>query len=220
MSDFHYIIDPDVVPPENFKWFYETGGDASNTAINFTSLTVEAPDGSKTVRDYTTGEFDPKDPLKAQTWVSYTDGDGVEHRLRTELVLNHGHKNHPSKKVHSMEMNGVGGSHNLSLQKQAPPIGEKRKVGLTATTLFPEDEGKQVEQSQARYQNYEQILNKMVTGMALLPPVKRMHTAYKAQRDQSGTGNEDETALAAQQPGQAFDTSILEEFQRGVDVKA
>ena len=27
-SDYHYIIDPDVVPPENFKWFYEKSGDA------------------------------------------------------------------------------------------------------------------------------------------------------------------------------------------------
>lgn len=88
VSDYHYIIDPDVAPPENFKWFYEKGGDAYNTTIKFSSFTVEDQDGNKTVTDYTTDEFDPKDPLKAQTWVSYTDEDGVEHRLSTDLVFN------------------------------------------------------------------------------------------------------------------------------------
>lgn len=53
------------------------------------SLTVEDVDGNKTVTDYTTDEFDPKDPLKAQTWVSYTDEDGVEHRLSTDITFNH-----------------------------------------------------------------------------------------------------------------------------------
>lgn len=88
VSNYYYIIDPDVAPPENFKWFYEKGGDAYNTAIKFTSFTEESPDGSKRVVDYTTDEFDPKDPLKAQTWVSYTDEDGMEHRLSTDLVFN------------------------------------------------------------------------------------------------------------------------------------
>lgn len=88
VSDYHYIIDPDVAPPENFKWFYEKGGDAYRTAIQLNSLTVEDADGNKTVTDYTTAAFDPKDPLKAQTWVSYTDEDGVEHRLSTDIVFN------------------------------------------------------------------------------------------------------------------------------------
>lgn len=87
-SDYHYIIDPDVAPPENFKWFYEKGGDAYSTTIRMNSLTVEDADGNKTVTDYTTDTFDPKDPLKAQTWVSYTDEDGIEHRLSTDLVFN------------------------------------------------------------------------------------------------------------------------------------
>lgn len=188
-----------------------------------------------------------------------------------------------------MEMNGIGGSHNLSLQERALPTGEKCKVELTATTLFPEDEVKEVEESQARYKKYAQILNKMVTGkrltaeemrflrqyypeaaakaeriqqeikmleaqfracdtveetdqlyekvktealirfaqkdstgMALLPVAKRMHTACKAQREQSGTGKEEEneTVLVLRQPEQAFDIRILEKHQRGIDVKA
>ena len=88
VSDYHYIIDPDVAPPENFKWFYEKGGDAYSTTIRFDSFTVEDADGNKTVTDYTTDVFDPKDPRKAQTWVSYTDENGVEHRLSTDIVFN------------------------------------------------------------------------------------------------------------------------------------
>lgn len=90
VSDYHYIIDPDVVPPENFQWFYQKGGDAYNTSIRFSSFTVEDSNGNKIVTDYTTDEFDPKDPLKAQTWVCYTDENGAEHRLSTDLVFNHG----------------------------------------------------------------------------------------------------------------------------------
>ena len=87
-SDYHYIIDPDVAPPENFKWFYEKGGDAYSTTIRMNSLTVEDADGNKTVTDYTTDTFDPKEPLKAQTRVSYTDEDGIEDPLSTDLVFN------------------------------------------------------------------------------------------------------------------------------------
>lgn len=87
-SDYHYIVDPEVAPPENFKWFYEKGGDAYSTTIRLHSLTVADEYGNKTVTDYTTDAFDPKDPFKARTWVSYTDEDGVAHRLSTDLVFN------------------------------------------------------------------------------------------------------------------------------------
>lgn len=88
VSDYHYIIDPDVAPSENFKWFYEKGGDAYSTTIRFDSFTVEDAGGNKIVTDYTTDVFDSKDPRKAQTWVSYTDENGVEHRLSTDIVFN------------------------------------------------------------------------------------------------------------------------------------
>lgn len=87
-SDYHYIIDPDVAPPENFKWFYESGGDPYNS-IRLTSFSSIDKNGNKIFVDYTTDEFDPTDPSKAQTWVSYTDEDGIEHRLSTDVVFDH-----------------------------------------------------------------------------------------------------------------------------------
>lgn len=88
VSNYHYIIDPDVAPPENFKWFYETGGDP-HTRIRLTSFMSVDKNGNKTFIDYTTDEFDPTDPSKAQMWVSYTDEGGAEHRLSTDIVFDH-----------------------------------------------------------------------------------------------------------------------------------
>ena len=48
-----------------------------------------------------------------------------------------------------MEMNSIG-SRDLSLTKYTLPTGEKRKVELTATSLFPEEEVRETEESQAR----------------------------------------------------------------------
>ena len=73
-------------PPENFKWFYETGGDPYNN-IRLTSFSTIDENGNEIFIDYTTDEFDPTDPSKAQMWVSYTDEDGVEHRLSTDIVF-------------------------------------------------------------------------------------------------------------------------------------
>lgn len=81
----HTIIDPDAVPPEHMKWFYESGGDANRATIRMNSLTTTDQYGNKTVIDYTNPQFDPTDPTKAQTWVSYTDENGVEHRLSTQF---------------------------------------------------------------------------------------------------------------------------------------
>ena len=87
VSDYHYIIDPDVAPPKNFKWFYQTGGDPYN-CIRMTSFGTIDETGNEVIeKDFTTDEFDPTDPSKAQTWVSYTDEDGVERRLSTDIVF-------------------------------------------------------------------------------------------------------------------------------------
>lgn len=87
VSDYHYIVDPDVAPPKNFKWFYQTGGDPYN-CIRMTSFGTIDENGNEVIeKDFTTDEFDPTDPSKAQTWVSYTDEDGVEHRLSTDIVF-------------------------------------------------------------------------------------------------------------------------------------
>lgn len=64
-----------------------------------------------------------------------------------------------------MEMNSIG-SRDLSLTKYTLPTGEKRKVELTATSLFPEEEVRETEESQARYRKYEKIIRKDVFGQA------------------------------------------------------
>ena len=56
---------------------------------------------------------------------------------------------------------------NFGLRKQETSTSVKRKVGMTATTLFPEDEVRETEESQARYQEYERIRDKMLTGEKL-----------------------------------------------------
>ena len=124
------------------------------------------------------------------------------------------------------------GGHNFSLRKQETSTSAKRKVGMTATTLFPEDEVKETEESQARYQEYERIQREMKmiraqfqacdtaeeadqvmekvrtaalsrfaqkdsTGVALLPEIERMHAAYKAQREQTGTEKDEDEGTAS-----------------------
>ena len=83
-----YMIDADMVPPENFEWFFEQGGDSSNRVITPDSLTVTHLDGTQTVTYYKTDEFDPTDPTKANTWVSYTDDEGKQHRLGADFRFN------------------------------------------------------------------------------------------------------------------------------------
>ncbi len=66
-----------------------------------------------------------------------------------------------------MAIHGIGDSYNVSLRKQELATSGKRKASPLATTLFPEDEVKKVEESQARYKKYERILNRMMTGKKL-----------------------------------------------------
>lgn len=79
--DEQYLRNPDMVPPQNFKWFYEEGGTDDYSCLYPSSLTITSPDGTKTVINYETDEFDPTDPTKARTWASYTDENGTEHRI-------------------------------------------------------------------------------------------------------------------------------------------
>lgn len=79
---------------------------------------------------------------------------------------------------------------NFGLRKQETSTSVKRKVGMTATTLFPEDEVRETEESQARYQEYERIRDKMLTGEKLTAEEMRFlrqhypEAAAKAERIQ------------------------------------
>ena len=49
-----------------------------NAAKTHHLLALKEVKSNKTVTDYTTDELDPKNPSKAQTWISYTDESGDE----------------------------------------------------------------------------------------------------------------------------------------------
>lgn len=73
--DDQFIIDTEQVPPQNFRWFYQSGGNSGKYG-QVTSLTIGHPDGTETVIDYTTPGFDPSDPAKGTTWAAYQDENG------------------------------------------------------------------------------------------------------------------------------------------------
>lgn len=83
-----YITDYDAVPPEDFEWFFEQGGDSSRDVLTMDSLTIRNPDGTEEVIHYKTAAFDPTDPTKATTWVRYTATGGKEFFLRRDLRFN------------------------------------------------------------------------------------------------------------------------------------
>lgn len=88
VSENHFVLDPDVVPPKHFQWFFESGGNATaQGSIQLTSMTVSNADGTKTVTDYTTDGFDPTNSCKGRTWVCWTDESGTEHRQEAEFRL-------------------------------------------------------------------------------------------------------------------------------------
>lgn len=83
-----YITEYDAVPPENFEWFFEQGGDTNHGVLTMDSLTIRNPDGTEEVIQYKTDEFDPADPTKATTWVRYTDASGEDFFISKDLRFN------------------------------------------------------------------------------------------------------------------------------------
>lgn len=74
--DDQFVKDPDQVPPRDFRWFYQSGGNDGDRG-SVTSLTIGHPDGTTTFIDYTKPGFDPTDPMKGTTWAAYKDEDGT-----------------------------------------------------------------------------------------------------------------------------------------------
>ena len=83
-----YITDYDAVPPENFEWFFEQGGNRNHGVLTMDSLTIRNPDGTEEVIKYKTDEFDPTDPTKGTTWVRYKDADGKEAFISKDFRFN------------------------------------------------------------------------------------------------------------------------------------
>lgn len=81
-----FLLNPDMVPPENFQWFYQSGGDSESKNVNASSLTIQYADGTSEFIDYTTPGFDATDPTKATTWASYQDAQGNKHIVSADFT--------------------------------------------------------------------------------------------------------------------------------------
>lgn len=74
--DDRYVIEKDQVPPKDFQWFFQTGGNDSDKG-KVTSMAAYSANGTlEKYRDFTTPGFDPMDPLKGTCWAAYKDENG------------------------------------------------------------------------------------------------------------------------------------------------
>ncbi|MBD5150236.1 MAG: hypothetical protein HDT18_07700 [Oscillibacter sp.] len=83
-TDDQFLLDPDQIPPEDFQWFYQSGGGDGRKEF-VTSLAISYQDGSKAFIDYTSAEFNPADPTTGTTWATYRDENGVRHQVSADF---------------------------------------------------------------------------------------------------------------------------------------
>lgn len=88
-ADEQFILDPDQVPPRDFQWFYQSGGDSGKKTLSMDSLTVTDPDGRVVAYyDYRPQSFDPTDFRTATTWASYLDSKGSKQIVMADFFYN------------------------------------------------------------------------------------------------------------------------------------
>lgn len=73
--DDQFVINTERVPPKDFRWFYQSGGNDGST-VTVSSLTAINPDGTETVFNYEGEGFDPANPTRGTTWAAYRDENG------------------------------------------------------------------------------------------------------------------------------------------------
>lgn len=87
--DEQFLLNPDMVPPRDFQWFYQSGGDSAKRVFDADSLTVSRPDGTvEAFYDYRPTSFDPTDSRTAATWASYRDAQGNQHLVSADFFYN------------------------------------------------------------------------------------------------------------------------------------
>lgn len=85
-ADEQFMKDPDIVPPKDFQWFYQSGGDSSRREGQVDSLTVYDKNGAVVeYHDFQPKSFDPTDPRTATTWATYRDSQGNRHFMSTDF---------------------------------------------------------------------------------------------------------------------------------------
>ena len=87
LPDGQFMLDPDVVPPVNFQWFYQSGGDESGE-LTARLVSIRYPDGTTEFLDRAPPGFDPTDPSKAATWAFYRDAQGNKHIVSANFTYN------------------------------------------------------------------------------------------------------------------------------------
>lgn len=85
-ADEQFMKDPDMVPPENFQWFYQSGGDSSRKVFmarlsSVNGVPVKYDDGPR--------HFDPTDWSTATTWAAYRDAQGNRHIVSTDFFFDY-----------------------------------------------------------------------------------------------------------------------------------
>lgn len=86
--DEQHILDPDMVPPEGFEWFYQTGGYPHGPYVQMISQTTTCPDGTEVTIHYPQpDQFDPENPFTATTWAAYTDKEGNRHVVSKDIIF-------------------------------------------------------------------------------------------------------------------------------------
>lgn len=82
-TEDQFMRDYDQVPPRDFQWFYQSGGNEGSMTLKFQSCI--GPNGAKEVYENKHDHFDPEDDLSATTWAAYRDANGVRHVIGTDF---------------------------------------------------------------------------------------------------------------------------------------
>lgn len=89
-ADEQFMKDPDMVPPKDFQWFYQSGGDSSKKVGSTDALIVRNKNGVIVeYHDYRPTSFDPTDFRTATTWASYLDSKGNKHIVSTDFFYDY-----------------------------------------------------------------------------------------------------------------------------------
>lgn len=82
-SNERFMLDPDQVPPKNFKWFYQSGDNAAMARL----VSVHDKDGNL-VKSFGASpkSFDPTISRAAITWASYLDDKGNKHIVSANFL--------------------------------------------------------------------------------------------------------------------------------------
>ena len=85
--DEQFMKDPNMAPPKDFVWFYQSGGDSGR---NTSSGGVTSVNGVPVEpASYGPKHFDPTDFWTATTWAAYRDAQGNRHLVSTDFFYNY-----------------------------------------------------------------------------------------------------------------------------------